>query len=267
MTLMNRSTSLPDEVLDVVAKRVDLLSELQSGPQRRSTLQKDCDISRSTAYTALKELTEYSLVTRTEDGYRLTLYGQVILEKYLTLQQQVGKLSAARDGLEPLSEVPDAERLLQSDPTIVTPTDCDPDRPVDVFEELVRGADKLVGFSPITRSRYVSLFGTCILDGELTASLINETSVVEYLLENHHDDFEAVVTADHVDFYTTDADLPFGLLVVQSPTPMVVCNLYDNQHTLQTLVYNDDPDAVTWGREIFEAERTRSSPVTQARFE
>lgn len=264
---MAKNASLSDEVLDVVAKRLEILSALRGEPQRRSTLQERCDISRSTAYNALKELSDYSLVTRVDDGYQLTLYGQVIVEKYRVLQREVEKLSAARDGLEPLSEVAGAERLLQSDPEVVTPMTCDPDRPIDEFETLVRGADEVRGFSPITRSRYVSIFGDCILNGNLSAALINETSVVEYLCERHEAEFEAVVTADHVDFYMTDVALPFGLLVIQSPTPTVVCNLYDDQHTLQALVYTDDPDAVEWGLDLFEQERRRASQVTRALFE
>ncbi|WP_083252599.1 GntR family transcriptional regulator [Haladaptatus sp. W1] len=72
---MNDSGERPDVLLSTVVKRAGFLTALASGPIPKRHLRDELDVSRSTVYKAVRELHEYELVERTDEGLALTLAG------------------------------------------------------------------------------------------------------------------------------------------------------------------------------------------------
>lgn len=240
-----------EHLIGLVVKRSRLVDLLREGPKYKRDLQEELGVSRSTIYKAVRELEEDGIVERTDGKHRLSLVGRLVHREYREFFDSVAAVSGRGDLLSVLpSEVPFALDAL--DGAEVTRAERHaPNRPVETVEGIVEGASKLRGMSSAALPQYVAVFRDRIVEGELTADLLLERAVVEYVFENYRDEVAEAFDSDNVRFHETTASLPFGLIVVDEPEPETAVLVYGDDGALKGVIRNDSAAAYDWATEVY----------------
>lgn len=259
---MARESPSPSAVIEALERRGSLLARLDEEPHDIRDLRDALDVSRSTVYNATRELEALELVTRGEDGFRLTLFGRFALQKYDRFVTELTDICDVEPELAVLS--PDLAIPPDTfvDAEIVTAEPHAPDRPLEAFQRFVQSADRLRGFGPVTGTRYVELFGEQVLSGVLSAELITGETVVEYLLTHHESDVVEILNSDRFQLYETPRALSFGLILADDPDSRLGLLLYDDQGQLRLFLTTDENAALEWGRSIYDSYRADATPLS-----
>lgn len=238
-----------DEAVDIVSRRASVIDCLIDGPKYNRDIRDALEVSRSTAYKATSELETLQLVRRGDDGHELTVFGQLLYDEYRRFRDRVDDVCRAGGLLAvlppdvkiPFDVVEDAEISLSKRHA--------PNEPVREIERLVEAASSVKGTAPVVLPRYVELFSRQVMSGELEAELVWERPVFEYLITDYEEDFTAALEKDDLRGWVTDAELPYGLLVVEEPTQEIAVVVYDDTGDIEGVLINHSDRAYAWGRD------------------
>jgi len=246
------------EVIRTVVKRAELLDRLAEGSVSKRNLRDDLGVSRSTVYKAVRELERTNLVEEADAGPRLTLAGRLLADRYRSFAGVVADVVGHGPILDPIPhDAPLTTAVLDGGDHVLAERHA-PNRPIAHVDTMVRDADRVVGFSPVVLPQYVDLFHEQLVSGELTAELVLESPVVDYLQSNHVDRIGEAMATGRLTLWETDATLPFGLVVGDDGLALIV---YEENGELRGLFRNDAPAALDWGREVFERFRADATEV------
>lgn len=246
------------EVIRMVVKRAELLDRLAEGPVRKRDLRDDLGVSRSTVYKAVRELERANLVEETDAGPRLTLPGRLLADRYRSFAGAVADVVGHGPILDAIPHDATLTTAVLDGGDHVLAERHAPNRPIAHIETMVRGADRVVGLSPVVLPQYVDLFHEQLVSGELTAELVLESPVVEYLRSDHTDRLAEAMATGRLVVWETDATLPFGSVVGEDGLALIV---YEESGELRGLFRNDTPAALDWGREVFEQFRADATEI------
>jgi predicted transcriptional regulator len=247
------------EVIRLVVKRAELLDRLDETPATKRDLRDDLGVSRSTVYKAVRELESANLTEETEDGPRLTLAGRLVADRYRSFAGAVGDVVSHAPILDAIPhDAPMTTAVLDGGDHVLAERHA-PNRPLAHVEEVVQGADDVVGFSPVVLPQYVDLFHEQLVSGELTAELVVESPVAEHRRIDHADRVGEALAAGRLVLWETDASLPSGLVVGGDDGLALI--VYEESGELRGLFGNDTSAAREWGRAVFEAFRDDASEV------
>ncbi|NHN58880.1 winged helix-turn-helix domain-containing protein [Halorussus rarus] len=243
-------------MISTVVKRRPFLDRLAEGPTAKRDLRDELAVSRSTVYKAVRELEEQGLVTETDEGVRLTLVGRLLADEYRAFETHAAGI---HDCAGLLSVLP-ADAPVTVDPVLGADTVLAerhaPTRPVEYIDDLVRRADRVFGATPVVLAQFVDIFHEEIVDGDLTADLVLETPVLEYLQQDHTDRLAEALETGRLSIRRTDEPLPFGF--VGSESEGLVLIVYDENGELRGVLLNDSEAAIDWGRATHRAFRDRA---------
>lgn len=236
-----------DELVELLLRRHDLLRALAEDPRERHVLADALPDSKSTVYKGVTQLTEAGLLAEGPDGLTPTLRGRLALARY-------GELAAVAD-LDLLDGIPgeaiDPDSLVGA--TVVRPDETDAERHLDAFWDLLDGATAVEGLAPVVSPGYVERFGEYVAGG-LSADLVLPADLTAHLRAEHAPALDRLGEAD-VRLRETPEELPFGLLVVDSPDGEVVAIELREGGLVTGILVNDTPDAVRWARDTIERYR------------
>ncbi|WP_276271221.1 helix-turn-helix transcriptional regulator [Haloarcula litorea] len=251
---------------DIVRKRSDVLDSLAAGPADKPALVDRVGVSRSTVDRAVDSLVEAGLIRRRDGRYHVTEQGRLALTTYEEYVERTDALAAAGPVLAGLPGDVSVDRRLVETGTVRI---AEPHAPESAITEAVReleAAQELFVFSPVVKSNYVrpvyeevaerGLEATLVLEGGATeslASLAEVTGVVESLL-----------AADSFSLYRTERDLPFMLYLMRGAESDAVGITVHEDGGIVGSVTSRDPDAVAWGRELFDEVLEDTDPVPSA---
>lgn len=248
------------DVISTVVKRRPFLDTLADGPTAKRDLRDELDLSRSTVYKAVRELEEQGLVAETDEGVGLTLVGRLLADEYRTFETHAAGIhdSAGLLAVLPADAPVTVDAVLGAE-TVLAERHA-PTRPVEYIDDLVRRADHVFGATPVVLAQFVDIFHEEIVHGDLTADLVLETPVVEYLREDHAERLAEALDTGRLSIERTDESLPFGF--VSSESEGLVLIVYDESGELRGVLLNDSRDAIDWGRRTFRAFRDRAEGST-----
>lgn len=247
----------PDDLIEILSRRHDILRSLQDAPKERHVLVDHLEDSKSTVYKGVSQLQERGLVEPTDGGLRPTLFGIVALERYDELAR------TAAIGAQ-LSELPpgtiDPAALIGAE--AIVPDRQSVDRHLARLERILRTADTLRGFSRAVSPEQTAIFRERAVDDELSAELVLPDELLAHLHRTDPAGFEETVRADNVSYYRLDRDLPISLFLATSTEGTEVCiGLSDG--TLSTgLLVNDTAESRRWAEAEFERLKRSAGPVT-----
>ena len=260
-SLADRSPN-PSEVIDAVVRRSDFLSELMDGPIHKPALQSELGVSRSTVYKAIRELAELQLVERTDGGYRVSLAGRLLFERYRQFRGSVEAVSGPAALLSVLPpECPISAEFLDGAEAVYAEPHA-PYYPIRAFEELVDRPANLRGASPVVLPEFVEMHREQVVSGGRRSELILSEPVIECLLSNSSDAFPEALATGRLSVRKTGRRLPFGLLVADDPAAQVAVLVYDARGDLRGLLSNDTERARDWAADVWALFRDRSTVVT-----
>ncbi|GAA0199502.1 helix-turn-helix transcriptional regulator [Haladaptatus pallidirubidus] len=261
---MSEEGTTPDELIGTMTKRAEFLAVLSSGPMEKRALRDELGVSRSTVYKVVRELKEYDLVKRINDGLALTLAGRILETEYETFRRRTEDVCRIRRLLLTLPADCGISTALIEDAEIILPERHAPNHPIRYFEQMVSDAECVRGLSPVALPQYVDLFYERSVSGGMAAELVLEQPVVEYLVTDYSDQLREALGIGNLSVWETENTLPFGLVVAEGTDdkPDAICVVvYDDRGELRGLITNDGPKAVEWGHETFEAFRDDATLV------
>ena len=251
------------ELIQVVVKRRAFLDRLAEGAASKRELREELDLSRSTVYKAVRELEAHNLVEEDDGTVRLTLLGRLLYDRYRSLERVADDVGRHAGLLSVLpSDAPISADLLAGSEVVLAERHA-PNRPVQRVTELVERSDRADVLAPVALPQYVELFHEQIVSDELTASIVFEPPVVEYLQDDYAELFEEAAATGRLETALTDAALPFGLVVTEGEPSAVIVIVYAEGGDLRGIVVNETPESLERGREIFERYRSEASLLTR----
>jgi predicted transcriptional regulator len=242
----------PEEVLTAAIRRQELLVALRDGPTSVGKLETQVETARSTIYRAVRRLTSLGLVAETDAGVQLTVFGRLVATRTECTVDRVRTLCEAESQLAQLPATLPVPAEVFRGAEVVTAEPHDTDRPAEAYLSAITDADEIVAATPVARGRFVRVLREAVLDDRITASIVTESELVEYLLSTYRETLTGVLEADNLTLYETDADIRFEFAVVGEPREFLAVNLYDERGYHRAFLRNDADVAVAWGRDRYE---------------
>lgn len=256
-----------EELVQLVARRAQLLSALEGGPRLKSDVVAALDVSRSTVDRSVRELEAEGLVERRSDGIGLTLPGRLVFEEFRDLTERCDGIAAAEGVLRVLDADADVDPALLADPTVVTAERTSPYRPARRFMEVLAAADGAKVLSTAISPRYVETVRRLIVDEGLEYRVGATPTIVERMVTEYRESLEASLATGRLTLRELDDDPSFTLAVVDgSGGPSVDVLVYDDEG-VRGYVGNDAPEAVEWGEAVFRRYWTDATPISAPRSE
>lgn len=240
----------PDEgvalVLQSLAENADLLDALREGPGRKQELACELDLSPKTVYRRIRQLREFDLVERGEDGYRLTAIGRFHADLFHEAVDLSGRLYDGGDLFEdlPAAELPPPEIFASAD--VIRSKPVAPNRPLRRFAEVVAAADRLYGYSPVVFPEYVETFHEELVEGSLRADLLLSESMLDPVTEDFTERFTEVLESGNASVFVTEEEIPFTGIVVTEPERRALLVVYAPGGGLRGVIDTTHPRAVDW---------------------
>lgn len=248
--------------IDVLQSRADVVDAVRAEPRRKSEIQAEIDVSRSTVNRAVRDLETAGLLTRTDEGYAVTAYGDLLADRYEAFLRDADDVGAAAPLLESLpSDVPLSLALLR-DAAVHRSVAPAPHRPVSQFEDLLREADRLRGVSrTITQSTTPELIHRQVVDNGMEGEMVVGPELAAYMRRERREPVREMLETGRHSVYEAE-DVPYGLalLDVDGETHVVAFVYNDNDDLLGTIV-NDADAAVDWAEAQFERYRDAATDV------
>ncbi|WP_435333436.1 helix-turn-helix transcriptional regulator [Haloarchaeobius sp. TZWWS8] len=248
-----------DETMSAVAKRRGFLAALADAPHQKPALADTCDVARSTVDRAIRELELAGLVERGNDGYELTVVGELAYSQFKTYEQAMEAICETADvlGLLPQSDLVDPAMLIGAN---VTRADMHaPDRPLQEIVDLVSDAVQVRGASPAAHGAYVEAFDERIHQANMAVELVFTPDVFTELATTYAEYMEKS-TPEWVTFYEIPSLPPHGVMVVEHAdgTLEASFSIYTD-NGIQAVVRNTREEAVAWAMNRFEQFRDQST--------
>lgn len=249
--------------LEVVQSRFDALEVLASERVHKPRLQERLEVSRSTIDRAIRDLESAGFVRREDDGYRLTLYGDLFRECYASFLETAGNVSEAGPLLETLPPDAPVSTALLDDATIHRSSAPATHRPVSHFEDLLRDASRLRGVSrTISQPTTARRLHDRIVEGEMEAELVVSDELASYMHDQRYDVEREMIVTDRYRLLAVES-APFGLaLVDRNDGTTVVTFVYGDSDDLLGTIVNDTSAAVEWAEDVFQRYRSRAEDIS-----
>jgi predicted transcriptional regulator len=242
-------------VLDLAFTRRQYLVRLSDGPARIRDLVDEFEHSRSTVNRAVRALEADRLVERGADGYEATYAGQILLD---TVDEAVAVAEAveAADGV--LNELPSSPRNHRffADAEMVTIAETSPAVVLSRLRRVAEATDRLRGASIAANDeQFVStLYRRTVVEESLELSYVMTESVADYLAAESPERARSIVEAGLEVNVVTDLPFAWYLSTVDGRTTAYLA-IHGDKGNFLGYAANDDPDAVAWLADLFDAER------------
>lgn len=247
----------PSTLLDLVARRADLIRCLRDGTFDKRDLEAELGVSRSTVNRGLRELEERALIRTHPGRYEVTPLCEFAYQTYQQLMQTYEKITDAEPLLPdlpadvPLELVEDADVSVAERPA--------PNQPADRLERLVSSADRIEGLAVVVYPEYVEVLSAFVLDEAVAVDIVVDVETLEHLWAEYPDELRAALDAENTTIQQREMDLPYGLLVVDGAIACLC--VYDERGYLVGTLTNDTDAAVAWALEVFRRYRESADGV------
>lgn len=250
--------------LDVVRSRLDLLDEIATEPRQKPQLGKALDVSRSTVDRAVGELESAGFVVREEEGYTITLYGDLFREQYGAFLSEARDLAAAGPLLETLPRSAPMSATFLRSATVHRASAPVPHRPVSEFEARLAEADRLRGLSrTISQPSTASLIRERVVDAGMEGELVVSSDLAAYMRAERFEPEREMASTGRYRLFAVES-LPYGLALLDRGTETVaVLFVYGPSNDLLGTIENDDDDAVAWAEERYRERRSAAEEITE----
>lgn len=240
------------ELLETVRRREAVLGCLAGASRDKRELTSRLDVSRQTVDRAIRELESTAMVERVDGGYRLTLFGHLAYREFESLLDRLECLERACDLLVHLPPDTAIDAAVLDGADVVRSGHPLPHEPVRRLEELVEGADRLAGYSPIAFPQYVSLFHRQITRTDTEIELFLDDSLIEGLWSDYLEELREALSAPNFTLYGLPESLcpNMGLALFDDSTVWI--GVYDDSANVRGAITAESDAAVAWARRRLE---------------
>lgn len=243
-----------EELLETAVKRKGVLRALRDAPHHRRDIQRTLDISKTTCHRIVRTFDEEGLVSRTDAGYDLTEFGQIVADEVLTFEETVETAFL----MEPLLELFEADgtpfdRSLITNDGVDWSVDQDSSLGLDRGMRRIRGTETLrvMDWTPVPEL-YIEQIFEIIADHDIRAESVYPASRIRSRFEK----FPAL----HAELHASDSEKEYW---VYEDVPTWGMSIYDESLVELRAVDPDtgapiieassrDRPAIEWGLSIWQ---------------
>lgn len=251
-----------DELLEIAVKRKPVLRALASEPHHRRELQERLGLSKTTCHRIVRTFDEHGLLRRTDRGYELTRFGEIVAERVDRFDSTIR--TAHR--IEPLLRAFEAADLdvdveLFTDATVTKPEPGDPYPFVDRSMELFRQSDtiRVIDRNQFIPPLYVEEALEIAIDTGMRGEFVVPKSIALETITGLPDLQQEVANGDASGKWFVYEDVPFGMALYDDHLDL---RAYDDETGRPLLLVDtDDPAALEWAEDVYERYRDRAEPA------
>ncbi|KTG11222.1 hypothetical protein AUR64_04655 [Haloprofundus marisrubri] len=241
----------PSEIMAAVARRGNVLRALDEGT-RKAELVTQLSVSRSTVDRAIRELEGQGLVERTDNGYRRTLAGELVLTEYDSFTSRLDGIVESLDALDTLHPNTEFETAFLNGADVVYAEKHSPHEPVTRYGEVVSGANRVRAIGPAVLPQQVEIYHDRITDEGMSAQLALSEAVVERLVSVYDERLQEALSTGRLHIRQTSSTPPYSLVCAEMPTGPKVSALLYGDTGAYAFIGNDSSAAVEWAESVFE---------------
>lgn len=233
--------------------RIAILGALVDDDYRIGELKEQMAFPRSTLRQNVTKLEDKGLIEERDRRYRLTPFGQVLINDYLALLDDLGTVYDLEEFVRWISREKMEELPLDvlGESAITVPTEVQPDAPLERLVEVMEGASTFRGFSPVVLTTHVDVFEDAVFGDDLRVEAVLPQRMVEFI-DERYPDFRDALATDALDVYVHDGDLEYGLGVTDDT---LLLSAYDENLRQTCLVENTSRRALETGEALYERYR------------
>jgi tetratricopeptide (TPR) repeat protein/biotin operon repressor/energy-coupling factor transporter ATP-binding protein EcfA2 len=254
----------PTALLDVVAKRREILAALTDDPLYKRDIIERLDTSRSTVDRAITELLEHGLVEATDGRYRATMAGTLALKRHETYRSEMGDIAA---GVDILAAVPDEAPLdaaLLTGATLHRFTEHTRQETLSLLDDVIREATTVHGVLPrLSDSRILDAYYSQAHRPNTSARILLSQKLGATLRKRFQSDLSAIAGAEGTSLYE-GATPPLGFVWTQGETKRAYVIIYTTDGGIAAVLEHTEANAT---REIAERVETHIAAATEVTAE
>ena len=255
----------PSDVLSTLIQRESVLYAVDVAGCEKRDIVEAVPPSRSTVDRSIRDLEAAGLVTRSPEGYRRTLLGELLLSEYYRFKAQTAELLSAGDVFAELPPTQQIDRSMLDDATIITATQATPHQPISALCALLGEAQSIRILCPAV---FPQLIDACALatDNTETVEIMVTDSVVSALVDTYSDALAALKEAG-ADLRLLETTPSHGLVVVDRPMGSTAGLLVIDDSGGRALIRNCGDDAISWTTSRLDHWRGASTPLPLAELD
>ncbi len=238
----------PEQTIETMSRRADLLRALRSGPQAKRGLVSELPISRSTVDRAVRELESSGLVTRDSGTVGLTFAGRLTLSAYEEFYEGLAGVRQAAEVIAPIPPDASMDLAVFERAKIVGSEPYAPHQPIQELQDYIRGADRIRGVASAVLPEYVTLYSQQIIEEGSEVELVVSEPVLQTLVGQYDESLEASLATGRLDLYSVDVTPPFSTIIAHRDAPELAVVVFGDSGATG-LIHNDAAKAVRWGEE------------------
>lgn len=253
-----------NELLEIAVDRKEALSVLADGPRHREALQEEIGVSKTTCHRIIRAFDEQGLIRRTDDGYALTLFGQLVAQQAARFDDRLDTATRLRPLLDEFESWDE-----EFDPEIFTREDIEWEIHADESFSIDRGVERIRGtrlLRVLDWNSVPDLYYETILEmlasNEAKVESVYPASEVRRRLERFPDLHDELIESGASPRYWIYEDVPtWGMSIYDDS--LVELRAYEPQsggHIIDAVT--ESPVAVDWACDVFADYRERAKPVT-----
>lgn len=236
-------------LLETVTRRAAVIERLSDGSRDKRELTEGLDVSRQTVDRAIRELESLAIAERTDEGYRLTLVGDLAYREFEALLARYERLCLTRDLLVHLPPDTRIDTDVLAGATVVHADHRFPHEPARELERLVEGADSLVGYSPIAVPEYVSLFHHQVMRTDTEIELFLDEPLIERLVSSYSEELREALSSPNFALFRLSESLCPNMGIVLADGSSVYIGVYDDTGNIRGAITTEADAAVAWARD------------------
>jgi len=240
----------PTGIISLLTKREPILRSVGADGVGKRELVEQLMVSRSTVDRGIRELETAGLLTRSAEGYRRTLLGELLLAEYDQLAAQTESLLAGQTLLSELSPSFELEPVVFEDATIVTPSQHAPQQPISAFCSLLEEARWTQTVFPAVFPQVLDQWVALCDDGMIRADIVVTEPVVSTLVGSHGDSLRTLLAESRIALHQIETGPTCGLMVAESESAATAgVVVLDDRGGTRAFIQTDSDAAVSWVRE------------------
>ncbi|MBO8183382.1 MAG: DUF1724 domain-containing protein [Archaeoglobus sp.] len=243
--------------LSTTPLKLKILEKLKN-PNRVSDLARSLDVPRNTIKPHIRSFVEAGLIERCGEGYRLTLLGNIVLEKAVEIEKILSIDRDVRDFFLTHDTSPIPEELIGDIHYICGGRLV---RSVDPFElsedwiKILKASNWIKGVSPVYHPEFPALFTALAEERDITLVLTKD--VFEKCMSEHPELVKKFIGLDGEMRVCGDVKVAFVVAEKGFAMGLYAGNVYDANHIY---VCTSD-EAVCWGLKLFNHFYNKSTVV------
>lgn len=242
-----------------VERRLDTLRALAEAPDSKAGLAERVGVSRSTADRSIRELATHGFVAPSDDGYQVTVAGQLALDAHGQRARRVDAAAVA-PLFDDVSLSFDIDPVVLDGARVVEARPHDPNRPVGCVAALVADATHVSVYTARFLSRHARLYHDRVLDG-MTGTFVATERVIDRQRSARPEDMREATDLGRVAVRRIDRDDPVSLVLAETPDGPEMGLVVYRDGTPRGFVGSARPAATRWARDLHERLWTAATPL------